>query len=128
MKKLVLVAFAAVASATFATSSVAQPITIVTTVYSNDLNGFIGRNLFGWGKANLGVVSRVDPYSGVIGVAGRYGEYALISVSMLTNDGWTLYAPTLTAGDMKVASEANFAHRGSVLAGPHVIVVEPFAG
>jgi hypothetical protein len=128
MKITMLVAAAALASAALAAPVLAQPVERVTTVYTADLNGFIGRNLFGMAHANLGVVSAADPYAGVVGITGPHGEYALISASMLVHDGVTLHAPTLSAGDIKVASEANFAHRGSVLAGPHVIVVEPSAG
>lgn len=92
------------------------------------LDRYVGRTLFGLGKANLGVVNTADPYTGIITVSGRYGEYALISASMLTHDGLTLSAPTLTAGDIKVASDANLAHPGAILSSPHVIVVEPPLG
>jgi hypothetical protein len=124
MKNVALVAFAALGAAAFAAPSVAQPLTTVTTVYSTNLNGFIGRNLFGAGNANLGVVSRVDPYAGVIGLTGRYGEVAMISTSMLTHEGWTLHAPTLTVGDIKAASDAKLAHPTAILASPNVIVIE----
>jgi hypothetical protein len=129
MKTTVFLA-AALASAAFAAPSLAQVVvqeSIVTQI-NTDLNQFIGTNLFGLANANLGVVSAANPYTGVIGVTGRHGEYALISGSMLTHDGTTLYAPALSVGDIKIASEAQWAHPGSVLAAPHVIVIEPPAG
>jgi hypothetical protein len=112
------------------TPALAQPVAQerVVTVYTTNLNAYIGRNLFGLANANLGVVSAVDPFAGVVGVTGTHGEYALISASMLTHDGLTLDAPTLSAGDIKAASDANLSRPGSVLASPHVIVVEPTAG
>lgn len=131
MKTTMLTTTAVLASAAFATPGLAQEVvqeTIVTEVTTTDLNHFIGTNLFGLANANLGVVSAADPYMGVIGVTGRHGEYALISASMLTHDGATLYAPALAAGDIKMASEAQWGRPGSVLTGPHVIVIEPPLG
>jgi hypothetical protein len=131
MKTAMLIATAVLASAPCATPSLAREVvqeTIVTEVTTTNLNHFIGTNLFGLANANLGVVSAADPYMGVIGVTGRHGEYALISASMLTHDGATLYALALAAGDIKMASEAQWARPGSVLAAPHVIVIEPPAG
>lgn len=123
---LVLLGSAAVATPSLA-QEVVQQTTIVRTV-NTDLNQFIGRNLFGVGHANLGVVSAADRYNGVIGLTGRHGEFALISGSLLTHDGVTLYAPTLTAGDIKVASNAQFAHPGTVLGAPNVLIIEPPLG
>jgi hypothetical protein len=131
MKTRNLIATAVLASAVLATPTLAQEVvqqTVVVTGPTTDLDQFIGRNLFGVAHANLGVVSAANPYTGVIGVTGRHGEYALISGSMLTHDGMTLYAPTLTVGDIKLASEAQWAHPGAILAAPHVIVVEPPVG
>lgn len=118
-------------SAAVATPCLAQEVVQQTTVVrevTTDLNQFIGRNLFGWGHANLGVVSAADRYAGVIGVTGRFGEFALISGTLLTHDGLTLYAPTLTAGDIKLASNAQFAGPGSVLGAPNVLIIEPPPG
>jgi len=94
-------------------------------VAPQELNAFVGSNLFGQAHANLGVVSAVDPVAGVIGLTGRFGEYALISSSMLARNGLTLRAPELTAGDIKIASDTNLAHPGAMIATPHVIVIEP---
>lgn len=129
--KIGICAFVLFGSAAVATPCLAQEVVQQTTVVrevTTDLNQFIGRNLFGWGHANLGVVSAADRYAGVIGVTGRFGEYALISGTLLTHDGLTLYAPTLTAGDIKLASNAQYAHAGSVLTAPQVIIVEPPPG
>jgi hypothetical protein len=106
----------------------ASAIEYLQPVAPQNLNAFIGRNLFGEGYANLGVVSAVDPYAGVIGLTGTHGEFALISSSMLARNGLTLRAPTLTAGDVKIASDANFAHPGAMIATPHIIIVEPPPG
>src|SRR6266566_7855843 len=94
----------------------------VTEIRAPDLNHYVGRILFGAGEANLGVVSTANPYTGVIGVTGRHGEFAMIDASVLTHDGWTLHAPTLTAGDIKVASDAQLANPAAILSAPHVIV------
>ena len=101
---------------------------VVHEVVVPNLNAFVGSTLFGFGHANLGVVTTASSARGVIGVTGRHGEFALISVFLLTHDGLKLYAPTLTTYDIKVASDANFARLGTVLAAPHVIVVEPPIG
>ena len=130
MKTRMLFATAVLASAALATPTVAQEVvqqTPVTGITTN-LDHFIGTNLFGVGHANLGVVSAADRDDSVIGVTGTYGEYALISGTLLTHDGMTLFAPTLTAGDIKVASEAQFAHPGAVLSTPNVIIIEPPQG
>ncbi|MDE2475847.1 MAG: hypothetical protein KGO48_12420 [Alphaproteobacteria bacterium] len=129
--KIGICAFVLLGSAAVAMPSLAQDVVQQTTVVrevTTDLNQFIGRNLFGWGHANLGVVSAADRHNGVIGVTGRHGEFALISGTLLTRDGVTLYAPTLTAGDIKVASEANLAHPGAVLGAPQVLIIEPPPG
>ena len=97
-------------------------------VLNQDLNQFIGRNLFGFANANLGVVSAANRNSGIVGIVGRHGEYARLSASLLARDGVVLYAPSLTAGDIKAASDANLSRPGTVLAAPHVIVIEPPAG
>lgn len=111
--------------------TVVQPPTEIVReviIKAPDLNHYVGSTLFGWGEANLGVVSSANPITGVIGVTGRHGEFAMISSDMLTHDGWRLHAPTLTAGDIKVASEAQFANPAAILLAPHVIVVEPPQG
>lgn len=107
--KIGICALMLIGSAAVATPCLAQEVVQQTTgvrEVTTDLNQFIGRNLFGRGHANLGVVSAADRYNGVIGVTGRHGEFALISGTLLTRDGLTLYAPALTAGDIKVASNA----------------------
>lgn len=129
--KIAICAAVLLGSAAIATPSLAQEIVQQTTIVhqvNTNLNRFIGRNLFGWGHANLGVVSAADADSGVIGLTGRFGEYALISGTLLTHNGLTLYAPTLTAGDVKVASEAQRAHPGTVLTAPSVQIIEPPQG
>lgn len=129
--KIRICALVLIGSATVATPSLAQEVVQQTTIVrqvNTDLNQFIGRNLFGLGHANLGVVSSADRFNGIIGLTGRHGEFALISGTLLTNDGLTLFAPTLTAGDIRQASNAQYAHRGSVLTAPHVLIIEPPPG
>lgn len=113
-------------SGTMASAS-AQPV-IRDPVLNRDLNHFIGRNIFGLAHANLGVVTVADRYQGIIDVIGRHGEYARISASLLTRNGTILYAPGLTAGDIKVISNATFAHSGAFLAAPHIIIIDPPGG
>ena len=130
MKTTTLIATAVLASAALTTPTVAQELvqqTIVTEVPIN-LNNFVGQNVFGAAHANLGTVSRVDPYRGVIALTGRYGEYALISMSLLIPNGLSLRAPTLSQGDIKYASDANLRHPGATMTAPHIIVVEPPLG
>lgn len=129
--KIGICALALLGSAAVATPGMAQDVVRQTTTIhevSTDLNQFIGRNLFGWGHANLGVVSAADRDNGVIGLTGRFGEFALISGSLLTHDGATLYAPTLTAGDIKLASNAQLARPGTILTAPSVQIIEPPPG
>jgi hypothetical protein len=124
-------AFVLLGSAAVATPCLAQEIVQQTTIIrqvNTDLNQFIGRNLFGFGHANLGVVSAADRDAGVVGVTGRFGEYAVISGTLLTHDGLTLYAPTLTAGDIKLTSEMHRANPRSMLTAPHVLIIEPPPG
>ena len=77
---------------------------------NQDLNQFIGRNVFGPAQANLGVVSAIDRNNGIIVIIGRHGEHARLSVSLLTWDGTILYASSLTAGDIKQVSAITFAN------------------
>lgn len=126
--KIGICALVLLGSATAATPSLAQEVVQQTTIVrqvNTDLNQFIGRNLFGFAHANLGVVSSADRFNGIIGLTGRHGEFALISGTLLTNDGLTLFAPTLTAGDIRVASNAQYARPGSVLTAPSVLIIEP---
>jgi hypothetical protein len=47
---------------------------------------------------------------------------------MLTHTGGVLRASELAPGDIKVASDAQFANRAAILAAPQIIVIEPPAG
>lgn len=107
------------------TASASAQAVVRDPVLSSDLNQFIGRNVFGLAHVNLGVVTVVNQYDGIIDVIGRHGEYARISASLLTRNGMILYAPGLTAGDIKVISHANFAHSGAFLDAPHLIITGP---
>lgn len=93
------------------------------SVRDQDLNQFIGRNVFGFAHANLGVVSAVNRNKGMIVIIGRHGEYARVSASLLTRDGTILYASSLTAGDIKQASAISLAYSGALLTVPDDIII-----
>ena len=61
------------ASAVIAPSS-AWPA-IRNPVLNQDLNQFIGRNVFGFAHENLGVVSAANRDRGAIAIVGRHGEF-----------------------------------------------------
>lgn len=87
--------------------AVSQEITrevVVGEIALPDLNVFVGSNPLGFGHDNLGVISTADSSRGIVGVTGRHGEFSLMSASLLTHNGLTLDAPTLTRNDIKVAS------------------------
>ena len=92
------------------------------------LDQFIGWTVYGEARAPLGVVSKVDHKSGVIGLVGRHGEFALMHTSVLARNGMILHAPTVSVGDVARASTANLLRPGSTLIFPHVIVEEPPLG
>lgn len=130
MKTAVLIATAVLASAALATPILAQTIVRQTILTETpiDLNQFVGQNLFGAAHANLGSISQVDPNTGVIALTGRHGEYALITTSLVIPDGPNLRAPTLTQGDIKLASDMNLSHPGATMMSPNIIIVEPPLG
>ncbi|HEX5281172.1 MAG TPA: hypothetical protein VFW28_13920 [Micropepsaceae bacterium] len=90
------------------------------------LSQFMGQNVFGLGHVNLGVVAGVNPEDGVIAIVGRHGAVAWISDSALLPDGPNLWAPGVTPGTIKLASDANLAHPPAVT--PEVRVIEPVPG
>jgi hypothetical protein len=90
------------------------------------LDRFIGQNVFGLGHVNLGVVAGVDPQAGVIVIVGRHGAVAWISTSALLRDGPNLWAPGVTAGTIKLASDANLSHPPAVT--PDIRVIESLPG
>src|SRR6185312_12087195 len=67
-------------------------------VAAQDLSRFIGSDVLGAANADLGVVSQVDTNLGLIGLAGKNGEFATLHVSLLRRDGLRLFAPTLNVG------------------------------
>jgi hypothetical protein len=98
---------------------------LLAPVASENLDQFIGTNLFGRAYANLGVVSQADLNAGVIGLTGPYGEFALIHTSMLAQNGAALRAPSLTVGDIRHASVMNLQQPGATIINPTVTVKEP---
>src|SRR5438105_14221970 len=113
MKYSMLISTLLLAVSAAATPAPAQDVVrevTVTEILAPDLNHYVGHTLFGWGEANLGVVSTANAERGIIGVTGRHGEFAMISASMLTHDGWTLHAPALTDVDIYVASNVQLLH------------------
>jgi hypothetical protein len=81
-------------SAAFASPASADP----RPVAAQDLSRFIGTDVLGAANADLGVVSEVDTNLGLIGLAGKNGEFATLHVSLLQRDGLRLFAPTLNVG------------------------------
>ena len=116
-----------VASFLLVSSAAAAPLwaTQFDPVAPQDLSEFAGLPIRGFANVDLGTVSEVDTRTGTIAIAGKYGEYALVSSSMLGRVGKTLHAPTVTVGDLKVASDANLSRPGATLVRPHVIIIEP---
>jgi hypothetical protein len=108
-------------------SAVTAPLwaTQLDPVAAEDLDQFQGQPIRGFANVDLGTVSRVDMRTGTIGIAGKYGEFALLSTSMLGRNGKTLHAPTVSVGDLKFASDVNLARPGATLVRPHVLVIEP---
>ncbi len=95
----------------------------------HDLDHFVGQNLFGIGHIRLGVVSAVDPSTGVIAVVGRHGEFARVSSSLVLRDGLNLWAPNLTLSTVRIASDTNLERpaAGTIVL-PEVEVIEPPLG
>ena len=116
-----------VASLLLLSSAAAAPVwaTQLDPVAPQDLSEFQGLPIRGFANVDLGTVSRVDTRTGTIGIAGKYGEFALLSASMLGRDGKRLHAPTVTVGDLKFASDANLARPGATLVRPKVLIIEP---
>jgi hypothetical protein len=119
-------AIVATASAISATPAFAEHL--LTRLGPDNLNSVVGDTVLGAANANIGVVSNVDPYTGTLTVTGRHGEVAHISSSWAGRDGLVVRAPALTAGDIKIASNANLSNPGTILGTPKVIIVEPPAG
>jgi hypothetical protein len=103
MKKqaLILSALLLTAAAAAVTPAAAAD---VRPVQNTVLSHFIGSTLFGAAHANLGVISAVSPVRGEVALVGRHGELVAINTSMLVRDGWNVYAPKVTVGDVAAAS------------------------
>jgi len=106
----------------------ANALPTLQSVEPQDLGQFVGWTVVGQARAPLGVVSQVDRSSGIIGVTGRHGEFALLHTSVLARNGIELRAPTISAGDFNMASIANLTRRGSTLVYPRIIIEEPPLG
>jgi hypothetical protein len=126
MKPQILTAIVVLAAGVMATPGFAQPF--AAQPGPSGLNHVVGDTVLGTANAELGVVSAVAPHAGFITLIGRHGEVANISASLLRRDGFLLRAPSLTAADVKVASDANLTMPGVILTGPSVTVVEPPVG
>jgi len=120
-KTLIIASFVLLSSASVLPALATQ----LDPVAPEDLSRFAGLSIRGFANANLGTVSQVDTNTGIIGIAGRYGEFAFVSTSMLARDGNRLHAPTMTVGDLKMASDANLSRPGATLVRPNVIINEP---
>ena len=115
--------------ALLAWAAVVAPATAQETLAPWQLNHFIGQNLFGLGHMNLGVIMSADPQTGVIGLAGRHGEYVLlVSSDLLLQEGLNLWTPNLTPSEIRIGSEETLAHAPRTVVVPEVRVIERPAG
>ena len=109
MKKQALILSALLLS----TAAITPAAATVQPVQNRVLSHFVGSTLFGKAHANLGVVAAVSPVRGEIALVGRHGELVAINSSMLIRDGWNVYAPDVTGGDVAAAS------------GEHIPITQP---
>ena len=103
-------------------AAVTPAIAVVEPI--GDLSELQNSVVYGSGYANLGTVTQIDAAAGVVGIAGRHGEFAIVSMSLLGREGKRLRAPTLTTGDIKLASDHQLTHPGATLVAPQVIIRE----
>ena len=99
---------------------------ILKPVAAKDLSRFVGTTVYGRAHANIGVVSQVDRKRGLIAVAGKRGDFAVLHTSLLARDGMRMFAPQLSVGQMASIS-AKRASRPTLVAmakTPSVIVEE----
>jgi hypothetical protein len=98
-------------------------------VDAQDLNHFIGMEVHGAAQADLGVVSEVDSNLGLVGLAGKHGEFAVLHTSLLRRNGLQMYAPTLTVGHIAEISSDHWAFSDTVAVAkpmtPSIIIDEP---
>jgi hypothetical protein len=126
MEKLKLCIIPALASLCAAWAVPASAaIEVLRPVASQDLAQFIGSTVFGTDRAPLGTVTAVNETTGVIGVIGRHGQYALLDQSMLGRNGMILRAPTVSLGEFNFASAMGTAQ--PVIA-PRIEIIEPPPG
>ena len=126
MEKLKLCIIPALASLCAAWAVPASAaIEVLRPVASQDLAQFIGSTVFGTDRAPLGTVTAVNENTGVIGVIGRHGQYALLDQSVLGRNGMVLRAPTVSLGEFNFASAMGTAQ--PVIA-PRIEIIEPPLG
>jgi len=125
MGKPVLIASSLLLSLAVVAPAIAREMEPLSPVNLNELQN---RVVFGRAYANLGTVTQVDPDAGVVGIAGRHGEFAIVSMSLLGWDGMRVFAPTLTVGDIKFASDIQLAQPRATLVAPQVIIRERAPG
>jgi hypothetical protein len=101
------------------------PAAADTLVSSWELNRFIGSNLKGTAQSNLGIVSAANRDSGTVAVVGRHGELATVHTSMLTRAGMKLQAPTVSRGDIAMASYSGM--NRVPLGGEPTIIIEEYS-
>jgi len=105
-------------------------IELLSPVGPQDLSHFIGSTVFGEDRAPLGTVTAVDQNTGVIGVVGRHGQYAVLDESVLGRDGMNLRAPTVSLSEFNLASTTRLSLPGLTLTSPtpSIEVIEPAPG
>jgi hypothetical protein len=100
------------------------------SVAAQDLSRFVGLSVRGAANANLGVVTTVDTNLGLIGLAGKYGQFATLHISVLKRDGLQLVAPALNVAHISEISLHVWARPGLVAVArptmtPTITVEEP---
>ena len=87
---------------------------VLMPVAAQDLNRFIGMEIHGAAHADLGVVSQADRRLGLIALAGKHGEFAVLHTSLLKRDGLQIYAPSLNVGHIAMISMDRMSRSGVV--------------
>jgi len=90
--------------ALFVLTATTPALAELQSVAAQDLSRFMGLSVRGAANVDLGVVSSVDTNLGLIGVSGKYGQFATLHVSVLKRDGLQLVAPALHVGHISEIS------------------------
>jgi len=102
---------------------------VTRSVEKRELSHFVGTDVIGRANVDLGVVDTVDPRLGLIAMRGKHGEFAVLHTSLLKRDGFRMFAPELSVGDIAQISmdRAEWPHAVAVAKAsiPTIIREEP---